>query len=567
MAKGRRGSYSNDTLYEIIRLTTVEDMSVRQVADLIGSAKSTVNDFLLRKTYTDFWEEYDKKPHASAMTIKPERRRGALKGKRFVFTCAQNNTYVHRRFMSSLRHFLAHRDAELVVGCSYYNKNGFQNISRDSDEAEDEIWFDPEIREYIKEEPLYVTGSLLWLGDLNILPTAVRPLSGFHNYTKKESGIIPHCKVNMESMPTHPSDPMKFLYTTGSITYPNFIQKKAGQKAEFHHIFGALYVEVDEEGNWFARQLQAESDTGNFYDLEEYFTPDGVENQAGISVEAINWGDLHVEKLDPIVSLTSFGVKVKKRGTEFIYEKDANSDSMLDVLKPRQQFCHDTSDFTPRNHHNINDPHFRYEMFAKKQDTVEGALKQCANCLSAMTRDFVKTVVVESNHDLALMRWLKTADYKTDPANALFFLKTQSKIYEEIHNQLSKSDDEEEFNIFSHVMTELDPTIKDDSVIFLNTDQSWRLFGPDGIECGWHGHNGNNGARGSTSGFTKVGIRVNIGHQHTAGIHEGVYVAGVSGKLKMGYNKGPSSWSHSHIITYSNGKRAIVTLKNGKWRA
>jgi hypothetical protein len=36
----------------------------------------------------------------------------------------------------------------------------------------------------------------------------------------------------------------------------------------------------------------------------------------------------------------------------------------------------------------------------------------------------------------------------------------------------------------------------------------------------------------------------------------------------MGYNKGPSSWSHSHVITYPNGKRSIITLqKNGNWRA
>jgi len=34
----------------------------------------------------------------------------------------------------------------------------------------------------------------------------------------------------------------------------------------------------------------------------------------------------------------------------------------------------------------------------------------------------------------------------------------------------------------------------------------------------------------------------------------------------MGYNVGGSGWSHSHIITYANGKRATATLKNGKWK-
>jgi len=35
----------------------------------------------------------------------------------------------------------------------------------------------------------------------------------------------------------------------------------------------------------------------------------------------------------------------------------------------------------------------------------------------------------------------------------------------------------------------------------------------------------------------------------------------------MGYNKGLSAWSHSFIVTYQNGKRTIVTIKDGKgWR-
>lgn len=33
------------------------------------------------------------------------------------------------------------------------------------------------------------------------------------------------------------------------------------------------------------------------------------------------------------------------------------------------------------------------------------------------------------------------------------------------------------------------------------------------------------------------------------------------------YAKGPSSWTHSHIVTYPNGQRTIITLYAGKWRA
>jgi hypothetical protein len=64
-----------------------------------------------------------------------------------------------------------------------------------------------------------------------------------------------------------------------------------------------------------------------------------------------------------------------------------------------------------------------------------------------------------------------------------------------------------------------------------------------------------------------LGARHNVGHSHTAAIKDGVYYAGVIGRLNMGYNQGGSSWSHSNIVTYKNGKRAIVTISNNKWRA
>jgi hypothetical protein len=100
-------------------------------------------------------------------------------------------------------------------------------------------------------------------------------------------------------------------------------------------------------------------------------------------------------------------------------------------------------------------------------------------------------------------------------------------------------------------------------VLFLREDESFRLFD---IEFGIHGHLGANGARGSLNTFRKMGPKANVGHAHSAAILDGIYQAGVSGNLDMGYNRGLSSWSHSHIVTYANGKRAIITMSDGEWR-
>jgi hypothetical protein len=107
------------------------------------------------------------------------------------------------------------------------------------------------------------------------------------------------------------------------------------------------------------------------------------------------------------------------------------------------------------------------------------------------------------------------------------------------------------------------------NVWFMDEDQSYVICedANGGIECGMHGHLGPNGARGGAAAFAKMGRRANVGHTHQAGIYDGIYTAGTSSNLNMGYNRGPSSWSHSHVVTYPNGKRAIYTLWRGKWKA
>ena len=108
-------------------------------------------------------------------------------------------------------------------------------------------------------------------------------------------------------------------------------------------------------------------------------------------------------------------------------------------------------------------------------------------------------------------------------------------------------------------------------VLFLGLDDSYVICTDDngmgGIECGMHGHIGPNGSRGSPLGLSKMGRKANTGHTHSATIMDGLYVAGTFTRLSLNYNKGPSSWSHTFIVTYENGKRTLVTIQNGQWRA
>jgi hypothetical protein len=477
----------------------------------------------------------DARPVAGGTVYSPDRRRGSLKGKRFVFTSAQNNSFVHEQFWDSLRVYCEHNGAQLVVGKFKYNKNGYQN-------NKEKLFYDPKIAPYVINESMVLEEDInkaVWCGELNISPTASNPLSGLDSYTHTASSIIPHAKVQLKSIAVLKGDPTKMLYTTGTCTQRNYIPQKAGQKADFHHVFGAIVVEIDEYGNAFKRQLIADMN-GEFYDLTKYYTPHGVTEIDG--VEGINWGDIHAEMEDPINSQVQWG---------------AGPDSILNVLRPKYQFANDLTDFKARNHHNLKDPMFLAAMHWNGTGNVEDGMLKAAETLADMERPWCKTVVVESNHDQAFRRWLSEANIIQDPENAYYFHKYNMIVHNAIRRGVP-------IHVFEQAVREQAVL---DHTIFLNEDDSFVIGGHNGIECGMHGHRGINGARGTANGFRQLGRKCNLGHAHSACIIDGIYVAGIACMMDLGYNKGPSSWSVTIIVTYPNGKRALVTITNGRWRA
>ena len=502
-------------------------MSERSFRAMLSANSIRWVDFKKNAGIVDGQPMEDELPVAKGTVKAPDKTRGKFTGKRYVFTSAQNNTHIHEDFFAALQVFCRHNDAELVVSRFAYNKKGYQKTK----DAEG-LWYDKRLEEYFNDTSMHITNDLIWCGELDILPTAVRPVNGFMSYTQDASGVIPHAKVQMLSCPVLKPTKPKFLYTTGAITQRNYIDRRVGQVASFHHVFGALYVEADEQGDWFARQLIASED-GAFHDLHERFSHEGVTEA---NVAAINWGDIHAEKLDEEVAAGSW----------------VDNHCMLDTLQPEHQFVHDVSDFTARNHHNIKDPYFLAEMQSAGTDKVQDGLAKVANVLVGMDRDNCVTVVVNSNHDAALKRWLREADITQDPVNARLWHELNAKIYEAIE------DGNFDYDPFIDYMES-----QSLPAWFLSIDDSYKVHG---IECGMHGHIGLNGSRGSPMQFRNI-TKCNTGHTHSAGIIDGVFTAGVSGKMEQGYNHGATTWSQSHIVTYATGKRAIVTMRGKKWRA
>lgn len=506
--------------------------------------------------------EHLKKPSIPTQRIKALKTK-RLRHKTYLLTCAQNNTHVHSGVWQNLQALAKFMDAKVMVSTFLYaNRSHWQkNLDKGAvkqprlskgERGDDDLWFDPAIAPYISNDRVEIAKGLVWCGELNIIPTAASPLSRLEVYTGRASMIVPHVQLAMESIATIGGSGTKLNYTTGTVTQRNYIQRKDGFLAEFHHSYGALVVEVDDAGHWWVRQLNADSE-GTIYDLD-------VKVQGGVvttgnRVEAITFGDVHVAQIDPLAREATWG----KGG-------------MVETLRPRFQFVHDVFDGHARSHHELKDPYAMFEKFVEKTDSVSQEVMGVAHFLQEISRDDCQTVVVNSNHDRHLERWLTENDGRKDPVNAKYWSWLNNQVVDHICAFGFRPDVLELAITMGRYGAE--DFLGKYNVMFLDGGSSFAICPKSGgIECALHFDIGPNGSRGSRKAFAKLGRRSNGGHSHSAGITLGAYQSGTKREKRQGYNKlGPSSWSDSDILTYENGKRAIVTFfgepgMRPKWRA
>lgn len=492
--------------------------------------------------------------------------------KRYIVTSIQNNTKVHVKFLRNLETYCNFVDAELIALAFSYNKTAYSHARslvpgrgpNDDDRAG--LWYASEVLPYIKNmgdsdtRRLQLAPDLFVCGELDISPTASDPLSDLDAHPAGgDSAIVPHTRLQLKSVATMKGNEPKMLYTTGTCGYRNYIQRKLGTKAEFHHAFAALIVEVDADGEWWVRQLNATAD-GSFQDCPE--GADGVvsvrdgEVYSGGSVEAVSFGDVHASEIDEDVAKINWS----KDG----YGGDL---SVVDALRPKYQVLHDLFSMRSRSHHDAKEPAkvlLKHHM-GVTHDSVKEEVKQTAALMREMARPFSQLVVVNSNHDRHGDRWLDEAVWHKDPLNAEFMLEallSRAKAIREAAEEAKRTgrkDPDVRWQFHEWALTFIGcPDAK-----FLRRDESFRV---KGIECGMHGDEGPNGSRGTTRSYRHMDTRVNKGHDHVAAIVDGVYSAGACAR-SFSYMHGPSAHSVSHILIYPNGKRQIVTVRGGKWRA
>jgi len=494
----------------------------------------------------------DGEPGSATTPAPPERtalrkaRAAPRKRAIWLLTAAQDETALHRPFWGNLMAYAEHLGASVMVGGFTYQKGLFEDHSVRTG------IFSPEVEPFLQPAVIDLAPGLVWYGRANILPTASDPLSGWDTQTRGKWMVAPHAKIALKSVATMPGTRPKQIMTTGVATVENYVQRNAGQKAEFHHTIGATIVEVAPDGAFWCRQIAALAD-GSFQDLDRVVANGKV--TTGHRVEAITFGDLHAEQIDQVCARAALGLAPGDDAVQ--------PGSMLDAMKPRAWFIHDSYDFTARSHHTRNDPHERARRIAEGHDDVRAALAGVAAYLARLRRPFGEMVHVASNHNMHLDGWLKDYRAAGDAVNAGYWHALNAAWHEAIAAGASSR-----WLIHEYALRNL-ATDRLEGVRFLSEGESYVVCqGVGPIECGLHSHVGARGARGSLPSLARIVERVNIGHGHGPGVREGAYMSGTLSRRDAAWaNKGPGDWQPASTFTYPNGKRSLVTQwDDGRWR-
>lgn len=456
------------------------------------------------------------------------------KARRYVITAAQNATPIHKPFFAALKHYCKARDAELIViPFRYRNPTSAWTADNESNE-----WWVPDVVPHLYDGRFNLNNKLTVLADIKVQPTAVSPLTGLESITGERTGIIGHPKVQLATIATPSHKMPKIMTTTGALTVKNYTDTKAGKKGEFHHTFGACVVELS-GSKFHMRQISACED-GSFIDLDITATADGVKKAP--PALALIMGDTHVKFVDPAVVKATFTAK----------------GSIVKALKPQKLVWHDLLEFYAQNHHHRNDPFMSVAKRKTGDDNIRQEVAEACAFVNKHTPKGVESVLVPSNHTSALGRYIKETDWRYDPENAAFYLETALHMAQQTRMGPGGVETPDPFLFWAGRLITADCRLLKDGEPYAVAD----------VELSMHGHEGPNGARGSIKSFARIGVKSTTGHGHSPAIEEGHHRTGTSTSLRLAYQGGgPSSWLQTHDVIYANGKRSLINIIEGEWRA
>lgn len=449
------------------------------------------------------------------------------KTKTFIVTTAVNGQWAHSKFMEGLDFLAEKYQAKILILPSHDPAHNLDN--------EIEWHFDQILRNYTFVFDEIALNSNIYIGQMGVNAKQINPTTGLGRICQgKGSFIFASPKQSLEYSPVSNVKYPHARMTTGACTTGNYASTRGNSVrtakiASNDHVVGALIVEIEDEVIYHFRQIQAD-EKGGFCDLGKYYLGHNAPKKM---VPKLVMGDYHAGEHDE----SAIGAW----------------EEIIDLMGVDEVFFHDLFNGKSINHHEENNivlraRHAKDNLLSLKNELLVTG-QQVDRILSH--KSVKKGIIVKSNHDDFLQRWLNEGKFKNDPINFSIGCTLAAGAVEQGGDTLK--DGLARYGKIKHW----------DKVLFLNRDEDYKI---GGIECGAHGDKGPNGSRGSKASLENAYGKCVIGHSHTPGILRGVFQVGTSSLFDLGYNIGPSSWLHCSCLVYENGQRQLINSIGGKWR-
>jgi hypothetical protein len=507
--------------------TEKSDMPWEKKAFMLGE-EIGVSERTIRKWVSERLGLKQKPDVEPEQYVKAQQRKFDKTKKRFIITWGQNNTRIHKGFYENIEAYAKEIDADIhIILGRYKNPTSIWTAGQRNEET----WSD-EIIKYADANRHDIHKYVSIMSDVKIQPTATNPMSGMQGMSGINSCIFGSPKVQLEMIPVLESAKPKMMLSTGAVTIKNYTDSKSGKKGEFHHTLGFVVVEIKDKDVFFVRQVTADDKTGSFSDL--YYRAEGGKVSKVKSIEAIVLGDAHFGHHDQKVIDTTLG--------------------FMDKVKPNHVILHDVFDGDSISHHQMKDPFIQY---AKEVNGTNDLNKELDTLMKSL-KPFEKhknVVIVRSNHDDFLDRWLKNEDWKKQPTFK------NSRLYMQLSDILLEQYGRGSMNVEGVIPALIKQ--KYPKFITLGRSASYKVKG--GWELGQHGDIGSNGSRGSLLQFRRLNTKIVVGHYHSPGRKDGALAVGTSTNMRVGYNLGPSTWLQSHVIIHEDGRAQHINFINGEF--
>lgn len=457
-----------------------------------------------------------------------DKLRDAVKNNnKFVVTTAVTGCELDTGMYKSIKQYCKLNNAELLVLVA---SDPASNLDRGTLGRIDKRL----TNEAIVLEDTYLNSNI-FLSTIKLSAKHIDPITGLGRIGQREGSFIyASPKQRLKSSPVSNMKPPHFLMTTGAITVPdytssNYMSNRTAYIANHDHIMGGVIVEIGDSDEYHFRQFQCDN-KGRFIDLGTQY--DGKETKE-VQPAAFVLGDWHSGSTCPMA----------KGVWETISKK----------LKPKMLIMHDLFDGMSINHHEDHNVDLKAKRANQGQLNLSDELELVARDIEELVTWTDKVVVVKSNHDEFLKRFLEKGDFRNDPYNYKTFLELAL-------NYVSTNADPLKYGV--EQIGKLDTKVRN-KITWLQRDEDLRIAD---IQLGAHGDKGANGSRGGLKSMEFAYGNSVTGHSHSPEILRGAWQVGTSSHLKLSYNVGPSSWLNTSCLVYPNGQRQLINAIDGKYK-